>query len=219
MTDETDDKSTSGTGADQKGDQTKTETTSTSFDPSKISDEDFAKVFDDARTFQHSRFKELTTAHKELKMLREQEQRDKEKALAEQGKFKELSEAKEVELAKLREQNQTQVANLDILAFASKLGAIDPKIILKLIDRANIVVAEDGTVTGAEEAVKKLLEASPYLKGTQKAGDMGAGARGESEQGKLVRFKHSQLLDPKFYKEHEAEILTAMTKGQIENDL
>ena len=54
-----DNNSEDGTGADQT---TKTEPIVTPFDTSKISDEDFAKVFDDPRTFQHSRFKELTTA-------------------------------------------------------------------------------------------------------------------------------------------------------------
>ena len=219
----TDDKSTSGTGADQtgtKGTETKTETTSTTFDTSKISDEDFAKVFDDPRTFTHSRFKELTTAQKELKTLRDNEQKEKEKALAEQGKFKELAEAKDVELAKLREQNQTQVANLDILAAASKLGAVDPKVVLKVVDHAGITALEDGTVVGAEDAVKRLLESAPYLKGKGQTGDIGSTtAVAEGEGSKQIRFKHSQLLDPKFYAEHEKEIGEAMNKGLIENDL
>lgn len=206
-----------GTGADQT---TKTEPIITPFDTSKISDEDFAKVFDDPRTFTHSRFKELTTAQKELKALRDNEQKAKETALAEQGKFKELAEAKDVELAKLREQNNTQVANLDIISAASKLGAVDPKVVLKLIDRANVTVGEDGTVTGAEEAVKKLLESAPYLKGKGSASDIGSSsAVAEGEGTTQNRFKHSQLLDPAFYQKHEKEIGEAMNKGLIENDL
>lgn len=206
-----------GTGADQKKPDNQPTTT---FDPSKISDEEFGKVFDDPRTFQHSRFKELTEAQKELKQLKAQEQKAKEQALAEQGKFKELADAKEAELATLREQNKTQVANIDILAAASRLGAVDPKVVLKLIDRSTITVDENGNVTGAEDAVKKLLEGSPYLKGKGTTTPIGSPTSPDGTDATGVkRFKHSQIKDPVFYREHQKEIDEAWAKGLIENDL
>lgn len=204
-------------GADQGNGKPDT-AVATTFDPSKISDEEFGKVFDDPRTFQHSRFKELTDAQKELKQIKSQQKEAEQKVLAEQGKFKELAEAKDRELATLKEQSQNQIANLEILAAASKLGAVDPKVVLKLIDRTNVTVDENGNVTGAEEAVKSLLEASPYLKGKGNV-VIGAGAPGEDANNQIKRFKHSQLLDPVFYKEHEADIMAAMKAGMVENDL
>lgn len=59
---------------------------------------------------------------------------------------------------------------------ATKAGAVDPDAVLALLDRNAVTIGDDGQVTGADEAVKALLESKPYLvgKATTVAGKPGS---------------------------------------------
>lgn len=185
-------------------------------DISKLSDEQLAKVFDDERVWKHPRFKQLSDEAKEGRKLKiAQEEADK-KRLEEQGEFKQLLEQE-------RAKNKELALNAQIQAAAIKAGAVDIEAVTKLIDHGSIKVNEDGTVEGVDEAVNALLESKTYLKGdgsnsTPSVGSGGNPPTDANNQGKY-KFKHSQIIDPKFYSEHEAEILEAMKSNQIENDL
>ena len=48
---------------------------------------------------------------------------------------------------------------------ASQLGIIDPDAAYLLLDRTNVAYADDGTVTGIDDALTQLIESKPYLKG------------------------------------------------------
>jgi len=80
-----------------------------------------------------------------------------------------------------------------VVAEATKAGAVDPDAVLALLAKDAVTVGDDGQVTGAEEAVKALLEAKPYLVGSKtapKAGSTGSaegGARGGDAVSQLTR--------------------------------
>jgi len=75
-----------------------------------------------------------------------------------------------------------------VISAASTAGAVDPDAGFKIIDQDAVTVGDDGQVTGAEEAVKALLESKPYLVGQAapppKTGSADGGRRGESDDGK-----------------------------------
>lgn len=52
-----------------------------------------------------------------------------------------------------------------VIAEAPKQGAVDPDAVVALIGSDRVTVADDGQVTGAEQAVKELLDAKKYLVG------------------------------------------------------
>lgn len=60
---------------------------------------------------------------------------------------------------------KTTTLRSSILAAASKAGAVDPDDVFALIDKNAVTIGDDGQVTGAEDAVKALLEAKPHLVG------------------------------------------------------
>ena len=52
-----------------------------------------------------------------------------------------------------------------VISAAVKAGAVNADAVFKLIERDAVTVGDDGSVTGAEEAVAALLESDPYLVG------------------------------------------------------
>ncbi len=193
------------------------------FDPSKVSDEDYGKVFDDPRTFNHPRFKELAEKAKKAAEYEEKQQKDKEAKLVEDGKFKELLAEKENQIKQLTESQTTSTVNLQILAAAQKMGVIDTDAVLKLIDRQTIKADENGNVTGVAEALKALSESKAYLfKEGATTPNIGDGTNpGSGDQGGTKRFKLSQIksMSPKTYQENANDIQAAMLAGTIEDDV
>jgi hypothetical protein len=89
------------------------------------------------------------------------------------------------------------------------------------MDNSKVSVADDGTVTGADVALKELITARPYLidkANTTRIGSPTNPAAPDANPG-VKRFKHSEIKDPKFFRENEKEIMQAMKLGLIDNDL
>ena len=190
------------------------------FDPSKVGDEDFEKVFDDPRVWKHPRFKNLNDRAKKADEYEKAEETRKAEELKKKGEFETLAKQEEEKRKAAELKLQTAQIDNQIQQIAAKVGAVDLEAVTKLIDRSNIKVNDDGTVTGVEEAVNGLLEAKPFLKGTGQTTNIGSGTN-PSGDGKNAprRFKHSEIQDPAFFKEHEQEIQAAMKAGLIEQDL
>ena len=190
----------------------------TTIDLSKIGDEDFNKIFDDPRLFKHPRFKTLGDKAKRADELEEAQRVAAEKALAEQGKYKELAETKTKEAEAAR--NELAQAKIDqkIIMEAQKAGVVDLDVVTKLVDRTEIKLAKDGTIEGVDVAVKTLLEAKPYLRG-KNAPVIGSSVNPGSADTTGKRFKLSQIQDVKFYRENEQDILQSIKLGLVENDV
>jgi hypothetical protein len=189
------------------------------FDPSSVSDDEFGKVFEDERLWKHDRFKQLIDKAKKADKFEADEQKKKEDQLLEEKKYQELITEKDKKLGELTNQLQESKVNSQIQSEAQKAGIQDLDAAIKLIDRTAIKVEDDGTITGVAEAVNKLVESRPYLKTGTAQPSVGSGTNPATGNQQIPRFKHSQLLDPVFYREHEKEIEQAMKLGLIENDI
>lgn len=191
------------------------------FDPTKITDEDFNKLFEDNRLYRHPRFKSLSERAKKADELEKQQQEAEAKRLQDEGKWKELAEKNAAEAEAANKRVEEIAVKSAIQAEAAKLGIVDVEAAAVLVDRANIKVNDDGSVSGAEEALKALVEAKPYLKGNNQPNPVGSGSNpsaGQTENG-TKKFFLSQIQDHKFFSENEKEIMEAMKLGLIEDDV
>lgn len=194
-----------------------TDPTKTELDLSKVSDEQFAKFFDDPRAFQHPRFKQLNDEAKKAKDYEAQKAKEAETKLLEEKKFEEVIKNKDTELTTLKEQIKNGAIDRTLLGEAVKAKAVNPDQIARLIDRSKIAIADDGTVSGVTEAINELIKSSPYLFGSD-AKPIGTPAN-PADPTPTTKFKRSQFNDFKFYKEHEKEMDEALRNGLVENDL
>ena len=211
-------------GGDQSGtDPNKDKKTDTgkpeAFESSKIGDEDFEKVFDDPRIWKHPRFKNLNDRAKKADDYEKAEEDRKAEELKKKGEFETLAQQEKEKREAAEAKYQTAQIDNQIQVAAAKLGGVDLEVIGKTVDRSDIKVNDDGTVTGVEEAVTKLLEAKPFLKGNNNL-NIGSGTN-PNQQGDTApkKFKLSQLQDPEFYRTNEKEIMAAQKAGTIENDM
>lgn len=202
-------------------DPTKTGTEApTTLDLSKVSDDEFGKVFEDKRLFNHPRFKELADAKQALKAREAEEAKKEEERLKKQGEFEQLAQKREEEANNWRSKYENSIVDNRIVIEAQKAGVIDTEAVLKLIERANLKPDENGNVAGVEEAVKKLVEAKPYLKSGTTQPKIGADANpGGANNNSVKRFKHSEIQNPAFFAAHEKEIMESMKAGMIEDDI
>jgi len=186
------------------------------FDPKTIGDADFAKIFDDPRTFEHPRFKELTAAQQELKALKKAQATENEKKLEAEKKHEELAtlRAKERDDA-IGQLNSVKTDNA-IIKEAVKKGITDLDAALKLIDRSAVKMNEDGTIAGIAEALDALIKNHPLVKGAKR--DIGSGSNPADGGGDLAEFTMSQIQDPIFYAKNRDAINLAMAKGRIKDD-
>lgn len=188
-------------------------------DIAKIGDENFSKVFDDPRLWNHPRFKSLNEQAKQAKEYEKAEATRKEEELKKKGEWEQLAKTNEDKALAAEQKFQTAQIDNRIQSEAAKLGVVDLEAVTKLIDRAGIKVDESGTVAGVEEAVKSLLESKPYLKGTGTTPIVGGQtAPGTETQAGLKRFKLSQLQNPEFYRANEKDILASLKANLVEDD-
>lgn len=197
---------------ENKGDQT-------TFEPKNLSNEDFNKIFDDPRLWEHKRFKELNDDAKAGKKALQKLEEMETKNLEEQGKFKELAEKEKARAEEALKLAREEKLNNLLIAEATKAGAVDLEAVLKLVDRSKVQVGDDGTPTGVTEAITGLLESKPYLKNANPtAPAIGSGTAPSNQDTGVSKFTLSQIQDPKFYSEHKDEISQAYKTGNIVDD-
>lgn len=68
-------------------------------------------------------------------------------------------------VAAAKSEAQTEKVRATIIAEAMKQKAVDPSDIVALLPKDAVTIGDDGQVTGAEAAIKSLLEAKPHLVG------------------------------------------------------
>jgi hypothetical protein len=117
-----------------------------------------------------------------------------------QEKLKTIEDAEKSELEKLQERvaaaEEEKTAALEranknliraaVIAEAAHQGAVDPDVVVALVDSEAIEVGEDGEVSGQAAAVAQLLEAKTYLKKNgSPAGPGGGGMGRESKEPSL----------------------------------
>lgn len=205
-----------GAGADPG--QKPVDTTTNAFDPSKIGDEDFEKVLEDPRLWSHSRIKTLKEKAKKAEEIEAERAKAEEEALKKKGEFETLAQKAQAERDDWKNKYSQSLTDNAIQNEAAKLGARDLSDVLKLIDRANIKIQDDGSITGVEEAVKTLIDAKPYLKGDGVAPTIGSPTNPNAQAGGKKMHKLSDIQNAEYYKENAADIDKAYVEGRIVND-
>ncbi len=176
-------------------------------------------MFDDPRAFSHPRFKELNDAAKKGKDAEAAAALAAEEKMKEDGKFQELLEQKDKELADLRASSQTAVVNNSIITKLAAVGVVDAEAALVLIERSGIK-NENGQISGVDEAIEALKTAKPYLFGTPQTTPVGSPSNpAPGKSGGTKTFYRSQLSDHQFFVDNKDDIMAAMNAGTIVDDV
>lgn len=149
-------------------------------------------------------YDELKQKAEELDQLRAegQSELDRERAAKEKAE-RDLQEATQRASA-ADERAQTALRNAAVMAEASKQGAVDPEAVIALLPKDSVTIGDDGQVTGAEQAVKGLLEQRKWLVGETPDPGPGDGGARPPAPGAVTRDQLAQMspkeiaaLDPK----------------------
>lgn len=158
-----------------------------------------------------ARFDEVNTKYKEVKArLDEIETRTAE----EQGKFKELAEKREQELQELREKYTGEKRQTAVMRELQKLNPSNLDAALRLVDMSKVSVDDDGTITGADEAVKAVQQFAPEFFTKVPPSDVGVKTSTQATQSR--KFKLSEIRDPNFRAANWEEIDKAEKEGRID---
>lgn len=204
----------------QNGGQQQQQAGQSNIDLKSLEGDQLAQVLENPNLWQQPRIQELVKNNQEFKNLQDKLKKDEEKRLEEQNEHKTLAEQRKSEL----EESQKTIQNMKIdQALTNKLvpeGVVDLEAALKLVDRSKVKVDESGNITGVDDVLSELKKDKSYLfkeGGTQSLGS--ASNQNGGEGGQQMKFKRSQLRDPKFYQENRDAILAASKAGLIEDDL
>lgn len=189
------------------------------FDTSKLTDEQIAKLYEDPRLYKHSRFKELSEAKKERDAMKAEQLKKEEAEQLKKGEYEKVIKTKDEKIAELEGQVSSTRLNGAIERAATKAGIIDPEAALAMIDKSLIKADDNGTLTGIDEALKKLAEEKPYLVGKGVTKPIGSKSNPANPNGDTKRFTLSQMQDPAFYRANEKDIMAARKAGTLVNDL
>jgi hypothetical protein len=187
-------------------------------DVTKLSDEQLLKVLEHPNFFNIPRVKELREKAAQADKLTESQRKAAEDKLKEEKKWEELSQQKETENATLREQIKNSNVNSALTALLVKENVVDLDGALKLVDRSNISVDDNGTVTGVAEALTALKTDKAYLFNGSQNPQVGnpSNPTGTQPTGPM-KFKRSQLTQ-EFINANKDEVYKAMNAGLIEDD-
>lgn len=209
-----------GQGQQQQGQQQQQQSSQSAIDLKSLEGDQLAQVLENPNLWQQPRIQELVKNNQEFKNLQDKLKKDEEKRLEEQNEHKTLAEQRKAEL----DESQKTIQNMKIdQALTNKLvpeGVVDLEAALKLVDRSKVKIDESGNITGVDDVLSELKKGKSYLfkeGGTQSLGS--ATNQNGGQGGQQMKFKRSQLRDPKFYQENRDAILAASKAGLIEDDL
>lgn len=146
--------------------------------------------------------KERQDANKEAQSirakLRELEKADEERrkaAMTEEEKAKAELEALRAEAASLKAERQSMLVSAAVQSAALKVGIVDPEAAIKLLDPSALKLDADGRPTNAEDALRELAKAKPYLLGqtggssTTNPGRGDAAAIGQEDELRSIAYR------------------------------
>lgn len=116
-------------------------------------------------------FESVEAMEAALKAAKEAQEAQK----TETEKLREAKEAAERQAKAAAEQAKHALIRAALMTEAARAGFADPQDAIRLADTSEIEVKDDGTVTGAKEAVEALAKAKPYLVRSGGAGGTGGG--------------------------------------------
>lgn len=200
--------------------------TGSEVDLTTLSGDQLAKVLENPALFELPRIKQLREQAAEAKTLKEAQDKAAEDKLKEDKKFQELSEKQGETITELKSQLKTRDINQALTTKLVKENVVDIDGALKLIDRSNLDVDDNGQVKGVDEAIKSLKTDKAYLftsgSGNQTGSQPSVGtpsnpAAPATPGTGQYKFKESQLT-PEFYKANKEAVDEAGRLGLIEPD-
>jgi len=142
------------------------------------------------------RYAELRDKAEKFDTLQSEQQSDLEKA---QTEAEQAKQERDDAVSRARQ----QALKAAVVAEAAKQGAVDADAVVALLPQDAVMIGDDGEVTGAEEAVKALLEQKQFLAGnTPQPGPGDGGARTPAQP-----------------KDLDAQIAEAEAKGDVNTSL
>ncbi len=195
------------------------------FNPENLSQEQINQILEkNPHIWKSERIAGLREKAGKYDQAQTEAEKAEQKRLADEGKFKELSEKQAAENGSLKEQIQTMGINQQLTNKLAPMGVVDLEAALALVNRTGIKVDENGTVTGVDEAIEALKTGKAYLfnnngNGNNASVGSATNTNNGGGTGGVAKFKRSQLQDPAFYKANEQAILAAYKAGQIEDDI
>jgi hypothetical protein len=192
-------------------------------DLTKLTGEQLAKVLENQELWNLPRIKELREKAAAADDLKKQQDKAAEEKLEADKKFEELAKKRADDLATANQKIQDMQINQALTNKLVKKNVVSLDGALKLVDKSQIKVGDDGTVTGVDEALESLKKDSAYLftEGTPANNQPQVGTPSNPNPTPVgangFKFKESQLT-PEFYNANKAEIDEAGRKGLIEPD-
>ncbi len=213
---------------DKGGEGTTTSTTSTQstttgdkVDLTKLSGDQLATIMEGQEFWNLPRMKSLREKAAQADKLIKDQSAAEEKALADQKKFEELANKRGTDLTEAQKQIQNMKIDQALTNALVKENVVDLDGGLKLADRSKVKIAEDGTISGVEDALNALKTDKGYLfkAGSSTTTSIGTATNANNGGGDTgsAKFKRSQIT-PAFYAENAKEINQAYAAGLVEDD-
>lgn len=165
----------------------------------------------------------LSEINRELKKYKDAEAKAAEAKLLEDKKYEELIANKDKELGTYKSKYEDSIKFASFAEEAVKAGVVNARDAYKLADLSDIEIDDNGGIKGMAEKIAKLKEEKPYLfngasgavGGPSNPGGTGGNNNGGNNAGGKPTYKESETKDPKFFKEHSADIGLAYLEGRV----
>lgn len=188
------------------------------FDPTKLSNEQINKVLEDQRIWNTQRLKELREQAKKGKDYETEQAKKAQEEAVKKGEFDKVLGEKDAKIQELTAQLQNVQVDNALRGELQKAGVKNIEAGLKLLDRTNVKIGENGKLEGLDSALQAFKAAYPELLNSSSA-NVGSGTNPGDPNANVGQFKMSQIRDPEFYAKNHVAIKQAMAKGQIINDI
>lgn len=110
-------------------------------------------------------YEDLKAAKARLDELEQQSMSDLEKLQQQLAERDQALADRDQQLQEITTRAQQAAIRADVVAHATRLGAVDPDAVMAMLPPDAVTIGDDGQVTGTEAAVQALLDAKPYLVG------------------------------------------------------
>lgn len=182
------------------------------------------KVLENKALWDNPRIKQLLDSDKKLKEMQTKQEQESETKLKEEKKFEELVGQKDNKIGELQTQMDTLKQDQALTNLLVKEKVVDLDGALKLVNRSDITIKDDGSVEGADKAIESLKTDKAYLFNSNSQGGVGtpSNAGNQNQSQGTAKFKRSQLqgeAGTRFYNEHKKDVDEAYAKGLIEDDI
>lgn len=171
------------------------------------------------QAFQHPRFKSLLEKSKKLDEIEQEKRQAEEERMKKQGEFEKLVSEKQKEATEWKTRYETAVIENAIVTAASGKNVVDVEAVLRLIDKDNLEIGDDGKVKNVEAVVGDLLKAKPYLVGEQAPQNVGASDNANNgDDGKKIWTEseiREKMRDREWFKKNESEVKKAFSEGRV----